>query len=99
MRQKGKADACEEIGETSRELVYLLGSLRSDDEGLRHELLNEREGSSWLLTKDDLEKETDSLREEELKHKIERHIKIYWCDKMKEIFLMCWKISGIFRLP
>ena len=33
MRQKGKADACEEQGETSRELVYLLGSLRSDDEG------------------------------------------------------------------
>ena len=33
MRQKGKADACEEQGEMSRELVYLLGSLRPDDEG------------------------------------------------------------------
>lgn len=41
-----------------------------------------------MLTKDDLEKETDSLREEELQHKL-RGYKIYWCDKMKEIFPSC----------
>lgn len=75
MRQKGKADASEEQGEMSRELVYLLGTLKPEDEGGMpvHGLMKaEREGSSWLLTKGDLEKELDhSHREEELQHRLE----------------------------
>lgn len=94
MRQKGKADASEEQGEMSRELVYLLGTLKPEDEGGMpvHCLMKaKREGSSWLLTKGDLEKELDhSHREEELQHRLEAY-KIHWYGKIKETSQMCWK--------
>lgn len=64
MKQKGKADAPEEQGKMSREFVYLLASQ------VIASWKAEREGFLGLLTKDGLEKEHDSVREEELQHKL-----------------------------
>lgn len=73
MKQKGKAVAPEEQGKISREFVYLLSILRPEGEenAPGHCFKKSREGRILLIAhKDGLEKELDSLRKEELQHKL-----------------------------
>ena len=72
MRQKGKADAPEEQGKMSREFVYLLGVLKPEGEGMCQVIaLRKAEGRMpQIAHNDSLGKECDTLREEELQHKL-----------------------------